>query len=398
MDRARLHFLFLNLGHFFDHFFLLIFATAAALTLTRDWGMSYAELIPYATPGFVAYAVCSIPAGWLGDRWSREGMMSIFFIGIGLSSMATALAETPLQIAAGLFAIGVFAAIYHPVGLALVIAWKARSGMPIAINGVYGNLGVASAALITGFLIDTTGWRGAFIWPGVVSVVLGIAYAVMIAPGGAHRERTARASEAASAPPVYDKRFLLRVFAIIFFATALGGLIFQSTTFALPKLFEERLQSLAGSATEIGWYAFIVFAVAAVGQLIVGHLVDRYPIRYIFALVAGIQAVLLGAMPGLTGWSAVLVSVAFMFAVFGQIPINDVLVGRVTRSEWRSRVLAARYIVTFSVTAISVPVIAWIHGGWGFDMLFAVLAIAAGAIFLAVIMLPARMAAPAVAE
>ena len=159
MTREQLHFLYLNVGHFLDHFFMLVFATAAALALSRDWGLGYAELIPYATPGFVAFAVFAIPAGWLADRWSREGMMTIFFVGIGLASAAAALAETPLQIGAALFAVGVFAAIYHPVGLALVVEGRQRTGVPLAVNGIFGNLGVASAALITGFLIDNAGWR-----------------------------------------------------------------------------------------------------------------------------------------------------------------------------------------------------------------------------------------------
>jgi MFS family permease len=148
--RERLHFFFLNLGHFLDHLFTLIFATVAALALYRDWGLGYADLLQYAAPGFLAFGEFALPAGWLADKWSREGMMSVFFVGIGLAAMATALADTPLQIGIGLFAVGVFAAIYHPVGLAIVVeTWK-NTGMRIAVNGVFGNLGVASAALVTG--------------------------------------------------------------------------------------------------------------------------------------------------------------------------------------------------------------------------------------------------------
>lgn len=141
LNREGAHFLLLNVGHFLDHLFMLIFATAAALALASDWNMSYGQLIAYATPGFVAFAVFTIPAGWLADRWSREGMMAVFFIGIGASSAATALATTPLQMAAGLFAIGMFAAIYHPVGIALVVHGRTRTGVPIAVNGIFGNLG-----------------------------------------------------------------------------------------------------------------------------------------------------------------------------------------------------------------------------------------------------------------
>ncbi len=390
LTHSRTHFLFLNLGHFLDHLFLLVFATAAALTLARDWGMSYAELIPYATPGFVAFALCSIPAGWLADKWSRQGMMTIFFLGIGVSAILTALADSPLQIAFGLFAIGVFAAIYHPVGLALVVHGRDRTGVPLAINGIFGNLGVACAALITGFLIDEAGWRAAFVLPGAASVLIGIAYAMFVRRArGSDTTAAAPATDSAAAEtPVDERHVLVRLFTIIFFSTAVGGLIFQSTTFSLPKVFDERLGDIAGSASLIGGYAFVVFAVAAFAQLVVGYLVDRHSVRVVFAFVAGLQAVFFAAMVQLTGVAALVVSIAFMLVVFGQIPINDVLVGRATKSAWRSRVFALRYVVTFSTAAAAVPLIAWIHTRGGFSALFLVLSVAAAAIFVAVLMLP----------
>ena len=431
MTRDRLNFLFLNVGHFLDHLFMLIFATVAALRLAEEWGMSYAALIPYATPGFVAFGICAIPAGWIADKWSREGMMVIFFTGIGASSIATALAGSPVEIALGLFAIGVFAAIYHPVGLAMVVHGRKKTGIPLAINGVFGNLGVAAAALLTGWLIDTGSWRSAFVLPGAVSIGLGAAYALFLRSGrtsrtadpagggngvaegqavaggqaeagrqaGATRQAaaaenaaTAKQAAAARQPAVgasaIERATFVRVLSIIVFTTAVGGLIFQSTTFALPKIFDERLAELAGSATAVGGYAFLVFAVAALAQLVVGYLVDHHSVRTVFAFVAGLQAVFFALMYQLTGVTALVVAVAFMLVVFGQIPINDVLVGRITRSGWRSRVYSIRYIVTFSVMASTLPVIAGIHASRGFGMLFVVMAVAAGGILAAVLMLP----------
>ena len=389
MPRDRLNFLFLNVGHFLDHLFMLIFATVAALRLAEEWGMSYAALIPYATPGFVAFGICAIPAGWIADKWSREGMMIIFFIGIGASSIATALAGSPIEIAAGLFAIGVFAAIYHPVGLAMVVHGRKKTGIPLAINGVFGNLGVAAAALLTGWFIDTGGWRSAFVLPGVVSIALGAAYAVFVWSGRESRTAGgAPAKKGGAGVSSIDRAMFVRVLSIIVFTTAIGGLIFQSTTFALPKIFDERLTEIAGSATAIGGYAFLVFAVAAFAQLVVGYLVDHHSVRTVFAFVAGLQAVFFALMYQLTGVAALVVSVAFMLVVFGQIPINDVLVGRISKSEWRSRVYSLRYIVTFSVMASTLPVIAGIHATWGFAALFVVMAVAAGAILAAVLTLP----------
>ena len=392
MSRDRLQFLFLNVGHFLDHLFMLIFATVAAVRLADEWGMSYAALIPYATPGFIAFGAGALAAGWIADKWSREGMMVIFFVGIGASSIATALADTPTEVALGLLAIGVFAAIYHPVGVAMVVQGRRRTGVPLAINGVSGNLGVAAAALLTGYLIDTAGWRSAFVVPGAVAIGLGVAYAAFLRagrrvraskrPGGA-ADRQDR--EGASS---IDRATFVRVLSIIVFTTAIGGLIFQSTTFSLPRIFDERLGELAGSATAVGSYAALVFAIAALAQLVVGYLVDHRPVRTVFAFVAGMQAVFFAAMYRLTGGAALVVAVAFMLVVFGQIPINDVLVGRITMSAWRSRVYSLRYIVTFSVMASTLPAIAGIHAGWGFGALFLVLAVAAGGVFVAVLMLP----------
>ena len=319
-------------------------------------------------------------------------MMVIFFIGIGASSIVTALADSPLEMALGLLAIGVFAAIYHPVGVAMVVQGRRKTGVPLAINGVSGNLGVAAAALLTGFLIDTGSWRNAFVLPGAATIGLGVAYAVFVWTGrgsrAASRTSGAAVEQARAGASSIERGTFVRVLAIIVVTTAIGGLIFQSTTFSLPKIFDERLGELAGSATAVGGYASLVFAIAALAQLVVGYLVDRHSVRTVFAFVAGLQAVFFAVMYRLTGVAALVVAVAFMLVVFGQIPINDVLIGRITKSEWRSRVYSLRYIVTFSVMASTLPVIAGIHAGWGFGALFVVMAIAASGTFVAVLMLP----------
>ena len=395
----RTHFVFLNLGHFIDHLLMLVFATAAALTLAREWGMSYAELIPYATPGFVAFGLFSLPAGWLADKWSREGMMLVFFFGIGMSAIATALAQSPLQMAFGLFAIGVFGAIYHPVGIPLVIQGYMKTGLRIAVNGVFGNLGVAVAALLTGYLVDQSGWRSAFIWPGLVTIVIGAGYAILVGRGrseGASTDAGGVSPENVTAGEIQlGRHLLIRVFAIVFFSTAIGSLVFQSTTFTLPKIFEERLGDLAVSATLIGWYAFVVFAIASMGQLVVGYLVDRFSIKTVFVSVAIFEVIFFLAMIGRVGNVALLVAIAFMLVVFGQIPINDVLVGRITKSEWRSRAYGLRYVIGFTVMASAVPMVAWIYARWSSDALFIVLAAAGAGILIAVVMLPRQLAAKA---
>ena len=389
--RERLHFLLLNVGHYLDHLFTLIFATVAALALHREWGLGYAELLKYATPGFFAFGVFALPAGWIADKWSRDGMMSVFFIGIGFASITTSFARTPLEIGMGLFVVGVFAAIYHPVGLAIVVEKWRNTGMRIAVNGVWGNLGVASAALLTGYFIDHGGWRTAFVVPGVVSIVIGIGYAVLMWEEIIHPKHRAKAKAAAAVLPADIKALLVRVSAIVFLTTAVSSIVFQSTTFALPKVFDERLGGLTVSATAVGGLAFLVFALGSMGQLVVGHYLDRLGPRTVFIAAAAIQLVFFAIMPGLYDWAALLCAMAFTLAAFGQIPINDYMIGRLADGEWRARIYGVRYVVSFTVLAAALPLIAFVYENWGFDALFRVLAVSAGVILAAVLMLPQRL-------
>ncbi len=407
MDRDRLYFLLLNVGHFLDHLVTLIFATVAALVLHREWGVGYAALLAYATPGFFAFGLFSLPAGWLADKWSRDGMMCVFFVGIGLAAILTGFSQSPLQIGIGLFVIGMFAAIYHPVGLAIVtMKWK-NTGMRIAANGVWGNLGVAAAALITGFLIDQAGWRAAFVLPGFFSIAVGVAYFALrresiITPPERAASTAAAASEAAPSPDY--RALLIRVSAIVFLTTAVSSIIFQATTFALPKIFDERLQGLAAdltswlgrgdtgeAATAIGTMAFLVFAVASIAQLVVGALLDRLGPRLVFMSVAAIQIVFFTLMPGLTDGYALAVALGFMIGAFGQIPINDYMIGKTASGAYRARIYGIRYVVSFTVLAATLPLIAYVYQTWGFDTLFRILAGAAFVILVAVAILPKRL-------
>ena len=318
--------------------------------------------------------------------------------------MATGFSQTPLQVAIGLFVIGVFAAIYHPVGLAMVTQkWK-NTGMRLAVNGVWGNLGVASAALITGYLIDHGGWRMAFIVPGIFSVAVGIAYAL-----ARRNEISAEGSArpAASGGVQSEKGLLMRVALIVFMTAAVSSIIFQATTFALPKIFDERLQGLASSvaawlqgvglsgktdvATVVGALAFTVFAIASMAQLVVGSLLDRYGARPVFMGAAAIQLVFFALMAGSHEVWALVLALGFMLGAFGQIPINDFMIGKMASGAARARVYGLRYVVSFTALAAALPLISVIYERWGFDTLFYVLSGSAAVILALVACLPRRM-------
>src|ERR1700743_1073786 len=185
---------FVNAAHFIDHYSMLIFA-AAVIIMGPALGMAYSDLLPYATPGFIAFGAGSLLTGWLGDRWSRRHMMVIFFIGIGASMISVGFVQTPLQLGAALFAIGIFASIYHPVGTAMIVSYADKLGREMGVNGVWGNLGVASSALVTGVIGQYLGWRWAFFIPGVATILLGIAFAMTVV----HEDRKGTKQAAAQA-------------------------------------------------------------------------------------------------------------------------------------------------------------------------------------------------------
>src|SRR5256885_3117302 len=183
MSDRRFLVTFINLGHFLDRLAMLVFPTVV-LALGREWHRPYSELLPLALGGFITFGVFSLPAGWLADHWSRYRMMVVFFLGIGAALFVTGFAQEPWQISLGLAAVGMFAAIYHPVGIAMLVAKPEKMGIALGWNGLYGNLGLAAAAIISGALMDLWSWRAAFFVPGVLAIAAGAGFAALVADPG----------------------------------------------------------------------------------------------------------------------------------------------------------------------------------------------------------------------
>jgi MFS family permease len=382
--------LYLNLGHAFDHLLMLIFPTVV-LAMSAELGRGYAELLPLSLGGFIAFGACSIPAGWLADRWSRFGMMVVFFFGIGAASILTGLATGATQIVLGLTLIGVFAAIYHPVGIAMLVAGRENVGRVLGVNGVFGNVGVAFSALIAGALADTVGWRAAFIVPGAAALAVGVGF-VSLVPRAAAGNAPPRGTGARG----ISRADLARVFAILTVATACGGVIFNATTISMPKVFDQRLSALTHSTFGIGALVCGVYLVAAMAQLCVGWWLDRRSLKSVFVPVVAMQVPLLVLAGTSENYAMLLAAVAMMFFVFGQIPINDAMIARYTAEEWRARAYAVRYVVSFGASALAVPLVAWLYKSSGdFRLLYFVLGALALGTFAAAVFFPDEGKAPA---
>ena len=377
---------FLNLGHLLDHLAMLVFPTAV-LALGAEWNRPYSELLPLALGGFVAFGAFAIPAGWLADHWSRYRVLAIFFFGIGAALFLTGLSREPWHIAVGLTLVGAFAAIYHPVGIAMLVAAPEKMGRALGWNGLWGNLGLAFAALLTGALVDLAGWRAAFFVPGILCVAAGAGFLALVKDPGKVKKTSK------SIGLHVDGRTMARIFAVLLVATACGGIIFNSTTVAMPKVFDERLRALTQTNLGIGALVAAVYTVAAFAQVAMGALIDRFELKRLMMGVALAQIPLLALAANLEGWAMLGAAVLMMLAVFGQIPLNDAIVGRYCADEYRARVLSVRYVVSLGVAAIAVPMIALLHRTeGGFGNVFLVLAALAAGMLAATLFFPGRAA------
>ena len=384
MAPTKPHALLLNLAHLIDHFFLLIFPTAV-LAISREWDMSFAALLPLSIPMMAIFGLGALPAGWMADHWSRRGMIAVFFFGIGLSSILAGFAQDPLTLGIALALIGCFAAIYHPVGIAMLSIGSPRLGWTLGVNGVWGNLGLGVAALITGLIVQSWGWRTAFILPGVIALPLGFIY--LACSRGAGNEKLVKKAPSVAIPPEIMKRLVV----VFLVAVVCNGMLFNATTVSMPKLFDERLKDLFDGEAGLGAMGAIiavVYLIAAMAQLLVGSLIDRIALRTALIGIVLLQAPLfLLAMHG-SGWGLVVAAVAIMFFVFGQIPINDAMVARYTTDRWRARAYGLRYVASFLGSAGAVTVVSSLHTQGGFSQVFLVLSGIAFTALIAALLLP----------
>jgi MFS family permease len=379
---------FVNAAHFIDHYAMLIFA-AAVIIMGPALGMAYSELLPYATPGFVAFGAGSLLTGWLGDRWSRRHMMVIFFLGIGASMIAVGFVRTPLQLGAALLAIGIFASIYHPVGTAMIVSYAEKLGREMGLNGVWGNLGVASSALVTGVIGQYLGWRFAFIIPGGITILIGLAFALLVS----HEDREGTRQAAAQARVA--KEDMWRVIAALLIVVIAISTTFNAVTVALPKLFAERLAEVTKSPALLGLIAACVYVFGAMTQYTIGKLLDRHSLKSVALPLSFMLAPLLYLAATFTNLPLILVSIGIVMGAFGQVTVNDAMVGKYTTEEWRSRAYAVRYFVGFTAAGASVGLVAWLYERGGFvSMLHAFAGLCLFAVVAAII-LPREIRAPA---
>jgi MFS family permease len=381
---ARLSQGFSLVGHAYMHFLVALYLTIV-LALEREWGLPYADLIGLWTLGAFLVGVAAPLAGFLGDRWSAPGMMVVFFLGAGAATVACGLADSPTTLMAGLAALGLFAAIYHPVGMAWLVRNAINRGMALGVFGVFGSAGVALAGFVAAAFVDFVSWRAAFVVPGAIALATGLALLACLVAGLVRDGRIDRTPHRPA-----SRADMVRAFFVLSVTVFLGGLVYQATQVAMPKALALRVPDIAGSGTLGAGVLFtVIYLVAGALQLIGGWLADRYPLKWVYLWTYVFQVPLLFAAAAWTGIPFVAAAIAMVVLNVGSLPAENCLMARYTPERWRGSAFGAKFVLSLGVAPVAVQLVAWIQGATGgFFWLFAVLAAAAAVVVVAIAALP----------
>ncbi len=361
--------LMLNVGHGIDHMFLLIFATAVASIAVEFGFKNWADLMPYSVGAFVMFGLGALPAGRLGDLWGRRNMMIVFFIGIGASALLVALTQNAWQLAASLTLLGVFAAIYHPVGIPMLVQNVKNPGEVIGINGLAGNLGIAVAAVMTGLLIKWAGWRAAFALPGLIAIAAGIVFA-MKCP----RETEAPSKRKGKARVELTPELLARAFFVMTAAAVTSSLLFNFTTNGNSQLLSEAFLGVIEDPAVLGAMLAVIYTIASFAQIVVGRWIDRMPFKSLQLWMSVAQVPLLIIAAHVQAWGMFAALLAVMIFVFGSIPFTDAMIVRYVDDRLRSRVAGMRLTVSFGISSLAVWLLGPLVKGIGFSALLWIMA------------------------
>ena len=374
--------MYINIGHFLDHFMMLIFAKAA-FDAGRHFGLSYDEIIIYGTLGLFLFGAAAPLAGWLADKYSRSLIIIIYPFGVSLGAFLCFLSSSPIMLGFSIGVIGFFAAIFHPVGIAMLIRDSNKVGFRLGVNGVWGNMGVAAAPVLTGFIILNSNWQLSFLVPSLICLIFGIAQLRGFKEIDIKEEKT---KQKTSNGLVEGWKIVLLSLTM---TTLAGGFIFGSLTFLIPRIFEVNLSGISVDIAITGLLAGIVYAIASFSQVGVGYLIDRYSPKIILGFVGIGQFFLIYLSSLYIDYALFFVMLMAMFFVFGQVPITDAILVRYVDDQWRARILSVKFLINLCAGASVLPLVSLFLGyGYTFSDLLTILSCLAIFVVISAYMLP----------
>ena len=374
---------FSSIGHTLCHLQTLLYPTVL-ISLEQELGLSFKELAGLAVPAAFLFGVGSLPAGWLGDRWSKTKLLEIFFYGTGFFTILTGFARTPLMLGLGLSGIGLFASIYHPVGMSWLVSRTSKTGTALGFNGVFGSLGFVLAPLLAGALTGFWSWRSAFIFPGVVCCFVGILFSISLRTVMVGLEKPLKES----AKRYINSRNVWIIFGLMGSALLFTGIFHQMIQFSLPKDFDLRVHLTSGSLIGTGSMVALVYTAGALGQLSCGRLADSFSDRKIYFCLFLTLIPLVVLASQLSEIPLVLIMMVVVFISTGSLPVENTLLARYAPSNRHGVVFGSKFLLGFGFSSIGIYLSGWIFDTSGsflwlyFSLAFLSIAVSVIAFFL----------------
>jgi len=323
---------------------------------------------------YLLFGITALPWGMVADRWKVRPLMLIFYLGSCCSALATAMwINSPTGLTLTLAGLGVFSAIYHPIGLGLISTEIKRVGIGMGYNGMFGSLGIAMAPLLTGIANWLWGPRIAYLILGllnILGVVLMIVFPLTQQP---------RLKKSASGDK--KQKIMIIAFLILLAAMMFGGVANRGASVILPAYLELKspgifqwLLSIIGAglsknlvATSI---AFLIYLMGILGQFTGGRLAERFEPKFCYLIFHATTIPAAFAMAIMLDLPLILLALIYFFFLLGMQPIENTLVARMTPESFHHSAFGIKFVLTFGVGALAVKMVERIQSGLGIHWVF----------------------------
>ena len=336
-------------GHLMMHMFAA-FYFVIVLAIEDDWNFSYDELINLWLLGSLLVGLGSIPAGWLSDRWSRSGMLAIMFIGLGTSSILCGFSNNKFSLMINLSALGLFCSIYHPAGISWVVNTSKETGRALGFNNIFGGVGIGLGAFSSGLIIDMYNWNYAFIFPGLISIIIGIGLFLHIYQGKISFKNII--SDKFNDNP--EQNQLLKIAIIMLVSITCMSFVYQILQSSLPKVIDIRLaEKFDFGASQIGLIVSFIYIVSGLMNYIGGILADKYPEKNIYLIGILGQGILLFFIFSLSNYFLIIISLFIVAFNSSILPAENLLLAYFSPQKHQSLVYGIKFIVSFAIAPIA---------------------------------------------
>jgi len=347
--------LFTNTGHFLTHAFILIFPSLVT-PLSLELNLPFEKVINISFLMYLFYGIGALPAGFLSDKIHPRFSLSIYYMGIGLSSLFVSFSSTKWQLEFALLSLGLFASMYHPIGMGLISKTIENRGMALGINGVFGSIGIAFAPFLAGIINYLVGWRYIYIIMSIPSIIMGVLVHII--------KIDVKNKEVIKNEIKEDDTIKLQYFVILCISMALAGFVYRGQTLILPTYFEKKVLFLYNFVSRANYLKVegtktlsatiltsMVYSIGIIGQLIGGKIADKYDLRYSYLLFFTICLPFLIMMYFFNDVLLFTSSIFFILFSIGMQPVENSLVAKFTPHKWRDTGYGVKFILTFGISS-----------------------------------------------